>query len=142
MSADTRSPKVLVYSDNSLVRRAIRGSITPSPASDLPPIEILEFATADALKEYFLDKGAAALLIVDGEASPVGGLGLAREIKDEIYNAPPIVGLIGREADRWLATWARVDAIALHPVNPRTLAHEVAALLRSNVVATQSPSAH
>ena len=142
MSADARAPKVLVYSDNSLVRDAVRRAITPAPAPDLPTIEIREFATADALKEYFNDKGQAALLIVDGEAAPVGGLGLAREIKDEVYNAPAIIGLIAREADRWLATWARVDGIALHPVDPRALAKEVAALLRVNTVATASPSSH
>lgn len=127
---------VLIYSDNSLVRAAISRSITPSPASDLAPILVKEFATAPALKEYFNDNGSADLLIVDGEASPVGGLGLAREIKDEVYNAPAIIGIVGREADRWLATWARVDSIALHPIDPRTIANACAALLRQGAIAT------
>ncbi len=133
---------VLVYSDNSLVRSAVVRAITPAPAADVAPIEVKEFATAAALKDYFDDKGMADLLIVDGEAAPVGGLGLAREIKDEVYSAPPIIGLIGREADRWLATWARVDGIVLHPVDPRTMAMQVATLLRKVSVAVTTPTAH
>lgn len=131
-------PIVLVYSDNSLVRAAVARSITPAPAQDIAPVVVKEFATADALKEYFNDKGRADLMIVDGEAAPVGGLGLARELKDEIYNAPKIIGIIGREADRWLATWARVDGIVVHPIDPRALARECANALRSAVIATST----
>ena len=140
--SDHPSQIVLVYSDNSLVRAAIARSITPSPAADIAPLVVKEFATADALKEYFNDKGRADLIIVDGEATPVGGLGLAREIKDEIYGAPAIIGAIGREADRWLATWARLDAIVIHPIDPRTLAREAAALLRTPTSAVSAPAAH
>ena len=132
---------VLVYSDNSQVRAAIKRAITPSPSADIAPIVIKEFATADALRGYFDDKGGAGLLIVDGEATPEGGLGLARSLKDEIYQAPPMIGIIAREADRWLATWARVEGILFHPIEPRALAKEVAALLRKDgieVVATST----
>lgn len=122
---------VLLYSDNALVRAAVKRAIAPAPALGMAPITIREFATAGALREYFDDKGAADLLIVDGEATPEGGLGVARQLKDEIYQAPPIIGLIAREADRWLATWARVDAIAFHPIDARSLAHQVAELLQS-----------
>lgn len=131
---------VLVYSDNSQVRAAIKRAITPSPSPESAPITIKEFATADALRGYFDDKGQAALLIVDGEATPEGGLGVARQLKDEIYQAPPIVGIIAREADRWLATWARVEAIAFHPIDPRSLAREVAALLTKRAVVAPSNS--
>lgn len=140
--AERKPLTVLIYSDNSLVRSAVVRAITPAPAADVAPIEVKEFATAAALKDYFDDKGMADLLIVDGEAAPVGGLGLAREIKDEVYSAPPIIGLIGREADRWLATWARVDGIVLHPVDPRTMAMQVATLLRKVSVAVTTPTAH
>jgi len=131
---------VLVYSDNSLVRAAIKRAITPSPSPESAPITIKEFATADALRGYFDDKDQAALVIVDGEATPEGGLGLARQLKDEIYQAPPIVGIIAREADRWLATWARVDAIAFHPIDPRALAREVAVLLTQKTVVSSASS--
>ena len=122
---------VLVYSDNALVRAAVGRAITPAPAADIAPVIIKEFATADALKEYFNDKGRADLMILDGEATPVGGLGLAREIKDEIYHAPSTIGIIGREADRWLATWSRAEAVLVHPLDPLTAAETVADVLRS-----------
>jgi hypothetical protein len=73
---------VLLYSDNALVRAAITRAITPAPAPGMDPIVIREFATAAALREYFDDKGKADLLIVDGEATPEGGLGVARALKD------------------------------------------------------------
>lgn len=133
---------VLVYSDNALVRAAIKRAISPTPAADLAPIVIKEFATGDALKEYLADNGAAALLIVDGEATPEGGLGLARQLKDEIYHAPATVGIIGREADRWLATWARVEGILLHPIDPRALAELVASHLRSTAVVSATTPTH
>lgn len=131
---------VLVYSDNSQVRAAIARAITPAPSPESAPITIKEFATAAALRGYFDDKGTAAILIVDGEATPEGGLGLARQLKDEIYQAPPIIGIIAREADRWLATWARVEAITFHPIDPRALAREVAALLAKKSVAPSASS--
>ena len=136
---------VLLYSDNALVRAAITRAITPAPAPGMDPIVIREFATAAALREFFDDKGKADLLIVDGEATPEGGLGVARALKDEVYHAPPIVGVIAREADRWLATWARVDAIAFHPLDPRALAHQVADLLKSRgekAIVAGSPTPH
>ena len=135
---------VLVYSDNSQVRAAIKRAITPSPSAEIAPIVVKEFATADALRGYFDDKGRAGLLIVDGEATPEGGLGLARSLKDEIYQAPPMIGIIAREADRWLATWARVEGVVFHPIEPRALATEVASLLRkqSTVVAAADNSSN
>ena len=139
--AQKNAPTVLIYSDNSLVRAAVVGSITPTPAADVATIIVKEFATAAALKDYFDDKGSADLLIVDAEAAPVGGLGLAREIKDEVYNAPPIIAIIAREADRWLATWARVEAIVLHPVDPRALATQAASLLRKSAAVAAATAA-
>ena len=46
-----------------------------------------------------------ASCVLDGEAVPAGGLGLARQVKDEIYGCPPVLVLIGRPQDSWLAAW-------------------------------------
>jgi hypothetical protein len=70
------------------------------------------------------------LLVLDGEASPAGGLGIARQLKDEIEDCPPTCVVIARAADRWLAAYARVDATLLHPLDPVTTAQTVATLLR------------
>jgi DNA-binding response OmpR family regulator len=69
------------------------------------------------------------MTILDGEAVP-GGMGLCRQLKDEILRCPPILVLIGRPDDAWLATWSRADGAVSHPVDPIRLPAAVAALLR------------
>ena len=66
-----------------------------------------------------MDKGGFALAILDGEAVPAGGLGICRQVKDEIYQCPPVLVLTGRPQDAWLATWSRADAAVPMPVDPR-----------------------
>ena len=99
------SQTVIIYSDDSSVRRAITLAISPTPASDLAAITIKEFATGPALRSYLDEGNAADLLILDGEAVPEGGMGIARQVKDEIFNCPPTLVIIGRPADAWLANW-------------------------------------
>jgi hypothetical protein len=43
--------------------------------------------------------------------------------------------ITGRKEDAWLAAWSRAEANVLHPVDPFTLAHTVADLLRSRTIA-------
>ena len=58
-------------------------------------------------------------MVLDGEAQPAGGMGVCRQAKDEIYNCPPVLLIIGRPDDGWLATWSRADAVVSHPIDPR-----------------------
>jgi DNA-binding response OmpR family regulator len=73
--------------------------------------------------------------VLDGEAVPMGGMGVCRQIKDEIFNCPPVLVLIGRPQDAWLATWSRADAAVTLPVDPVEFAAELAALLRRKALA-------
>ena len=82
-----------------------------------------------------MDGGGFDLLILDGEAVPEGGMGLAHQLKDEIANCPPIVLLVARVADAWLATWSRADAMSAYPVDPVRLPKTVAEVLRARVPA-------
>ena len=77
-----------------------------------------------ALKEHTFD-----VLILDGEASPLGGLGLCRQIKNEVYDCPPIMVLLGRALDGWLGAWSQADAVVAHPLDPADLAQGVAGLV-------------
>ena len=45
-------------------------------------------------------------------------MGLARQLKDEIDDCPPIVVLVGRPQDAWLASWSRADAVISQPLDP------------------------
>jgi len=57
-------------------------------------------------------------------------MGIARQLKDEIYRCPPILVLTGRPEDAWLAAWSRADAAVPHPLDPIVLARAVADLMR------------
>lgn len=136
----TGSFKVVVYSDDRQVRQDVRLAPGRRPAPDLAELDYVECATGPALIPL-VDKGRFDLLILDGEATPTGGMGLARQLKDEIFNCPPILVLIARPQDAWLATWSRADAVSAHPINAVLLADAVTGLLRgkltkSSVVAT------
>jgi DNA-binding response OmpR family regulator len=120
---------VLVYSDDSNTREQVRLATGRRPATDVPQVEFIECATpAAVIKE--LDRGGIDVCVLDGEAVPAGGMGICRQIKDEIFNCPPVLLLIGRPQDAWLATWSRADAAVTLPVDPVEFASALAGLLR------------
>jgi hypothetical protein len=95
-SSETSKIRVVIYSHDSAVRAAVISALGRKIAADLPAHEILEFATAPALR-VFVDrpdlagKFKADLFILDGEAVPEGGMGVARQLKDEVFNCPPVL---------------------------------------------------
>lgn len=129
--------KVLVYSDDSSTRSAVRLALGKRPHPDLPALDYLECATEPAVIAA-MDAGGVDLAILDGEAVPVGGMGICRQLKDEIYRCPPIVVLTGRVDDGWLATWSRAEAAVAHPIDPIELAQAVSRLLlpRADITVT------
>ncbi len=136
MSSETSAPqplKVLVYSDDMTVRASVRLALGRRPATELPAVEYVECATEPAVIRR-LDAGDISLAILDGEAVPAGGMGICRQLKDEIYRCPPVLILTGRPQDAWLATWSRADAVVPQPADPVDLAEAAAALLRRRVV--------
>ncbi|MFD6923812.1 hypothetical protein ACFV99_26865 [Streptomyces sp. NPDC059944] len=120
---------VLVYSDDSNTRAQVRLATGRRPAQDVPVVEFVECATPAAVIME-LDKGGIDVCVLDGEAVPLGGMGVCRQIKDEIFDCPPALVLIGRPQDAWLATWSRADAAVTLPVDPVEFAESLAALLR------------
>ena len=120
---------VLVYSNSADVRAQVRTAVGRRPAPDSPRIEWVECATnAEVVAQ--LDEGGLDLVILDGEAQPTGGAGLARQFKYEIDDCPPIVVLIARKQDGWLASWALADAVIAQPLDPVDAAAVVAEQLR------------
>jgi DNA-binding response OmpR family regulator len=132
--------KVVVFSHDADVRAQMRDAIGRRPAPDVPEAEIIEVATAPALFRL-LDDGGAEVMVLDGEAQPAGGMGICRQAKDEIYDCPPVLLVIGRRDDGWLATWSRADAVVSHPIDPSALAEALAGLMRERAAgrALQSP---
>ena len=139
MSTPESTMTVLLYSDDRTSREKVRLAVGRRPAADLPQVEFLECATAPAVLEA-LEAGGVDVVVLDGEAAPVGGLGLARQIKDEIYRCPPVLVLIGRPQDAWLATWSRAEAAVPHPLDPVAVATAVAGLMRRRLSALPAVS--
>ena len=132
--------QIIVYSDDSSVRAAVVSALGRRAAADLPEHDVHEFATGPALRAYIDSKNVgggfrADLFILDGEAAQEGGMGMARQLKDEVFNCPPVLLITGRKEDAWLAAWSRAEASVSHPVDPFTLASTVADLLRTSTVA-------
>jgi DNA-binding response OmpR family regulator len=125
-----RTYTVLLYSDDPKVRDRMRLAVGTRPAADLQ-VEFVEADDYDAcvrlVDDYEID-----LMLLDGEAAPAGGMGIARQIKDDRPGAaPPTCVVIARAADRWLAAYAQVDGTLVHPLDPIDTGRTVAAMLRS-----------
>lgn len=119
---------ILLYSTSALVREQIRQALGVRLHRDLPPLRYIESATAPAAIRL-IEQGGIALAVLDGEASPTGGMGLAKQLRDEVDPCPPILVLIGRQDDRWLARWSRADAVVAQPIDPLELSETVTSLL-------------
>lgn len=129
MSDASDRVSVLVYSNSSDVRAQVRTAVGRRPAPDTARIDWVECATnAEVIAQ--LDEGGLDVVIFDGEAQPTGGMGLARQFKNEIDDCPPIVVLVARKQDAWLATWSLADAVISQPVDPVDAAAVVAEQLR------------
>ncbi len=126
--SDTRK-SIVIYSDDSAIRAAMKAALGKRTSADLPEHDILEFATGDALRAY-MDKKLVDLVILDAEATPEGGMGISRQLKDEVFECPPVLLVTARADDAWLATWSRADAFVLHPIDPFLFADKAAQLLR------------
>ncbi|BDH56098.1 hypothetical protein [Tsukamurella sp. PLM1] len=122
------APLVLVYSSNARHRAEIVAALGSRPAPDRPPIRVLEAATAPTVVAR-LDEGGVGLVVLDGESSPAGGIGLARQLRDEIEPCPPLLVVTARRADGWLARWSQADGWVSHPLDPFELAAAASRLL-------------
>src|SRR5258708_4000695 len=121
--------KVVVYSHDADTRARVRLAIGRRPAPHGPEAEVIEVAPPRA-RIRRLDAGGADVMVLDGGAQPAGGMGICRQAKDEIYDCPPVLLIIARADDGWLATWSRADAVVSHPIDPAALAHALAGLMR------------
>ena len=119
---------VLIYSDNASTREQVRLALGKRPSAALPAVEYIDVATPAVVIER-MDAGGIDLAILDGEAVPAGGMGIAKQLKDEVDDCPPILVLTGRPDDAWLANWSRAEAAVPHPIDPIRLTDAVVGLL-------------
>ena len=129
-SAAEHQVSILLFSDDITTRDTVRVAVGRRPARDVEVTSWRECATGPAVVEA-VESGEFDLLILDGEATPFGGLGLCRQLKNEIFNCPPVLVLTGRPQDSWLAAWSQADLAVPHPLDPIALAGAVAELGRT-----------
>jgi CheY-like chemotaxis protein len=122
-------PQVLVYSDDPAFRDAVRLAVGRRPSPDLDRIEFVDAATGAALLEA-VDGGGIDVVIIDGEARPTGGFGLAKQLKDELDDCPPVLLMVARKDDTWLAKWSLADAILPLPVDAPATVDAVIELIK------------
>ncbi|GAA5050169.1 Rv3143 family two-component system response regulator [Nocardia callitridis] len=121
--------RVLVYSNDADTRSQVILALGKHPHPELPEFDYLEVATGPVVIER-MDAGGIDLAILDGESAPTGGLGIAKQLKDELDHCPPVLVLTGRRDDAWLANWSRAEASVAHPLDPIELTATVVGLLR------------
>ena len=123
----TTAVSVLLFSDDRSIRDQVRVGVGEHPAPGVTISSWTECATADAVLAE-VAKGGYDVLVLDGEAQPYGGMGISRQLKNEIFECPPILVLTGRPVDGWLATWSQADAAVSRPLDPARLAAAIADL--------------
>jgi DNA-binding response OmpR family regulator len=124
-------PRILVYSDDANVREQVRLALGKRIHPELPELTYVDVATGPMVIRQ-VETDDIDLAILDGEATPTGGMGIAKQLKDEIADCPPIVVLTGRRDDAWLARWSRAEAAVPLPIDPIELADAVVGILRGN----------
>lgn len=124
--------RILVYSSNAQTRERVMRALGKQLHPDLPELSYVEVATGPMVVAT-MDKGGIDLAILDGEATPTGGMGIAKQLKDELETCPPLVVLTGRPDDAWLASWSRAEGAVPHPIDPILLGRTVLSLLRAPV---------
>lgn len=130
MPASTDALRILVYSDNVQAREEVMRALGKHLHPELPELSYVEVATGPMVIRT-MDQGGIDLAILDGEATPTGGMGIAKQLKDELDTCPPIVVITGRPDDAWLARWSRAEGAVPHPIDPIVLGRTVLRLLRA-----------
>lgn len=120
---------MLLYANDRTLRDTVRVAVGNKPADDVEITRWQECATADAVLME-VEKGDFDVLVLDGEAQPYGGMGVCRQLKNEVFDCPPVLVLTARPGDGWLATWSLADAILSQPLDETRLRTTVAELAR------------
>jgi CheY-like chemotaxis protein len=121
-----RAVRILAVIAEDRVRVAVASSFAGEAEVTLDEVRTPQRALAR------LDAGETFdVIVADADTHPTGGLALCREVKaraDMGRAMPPVVLLLARPQDRYLATWARCDAHVAKPIDPFNLAAAVSAV--------------
>lgn len=113
--------RAVVYSDDLTLRRHIVGSLSGTTR--------LTFVESHPGVLVQLVAGGVDLVILDGDATPAGGVDVARHLKDQVEDCPPILLVVARAADAWSALMSKADATVGPGRDPLALAAAVSRLV-------------
>ena len=129
---------VVLFSEDAAVREQVRFALGRRPADDVELVYLEADTGDDAVKQ--IEDHYVDLAILDGEAQPTGGMGLARQLKYELDDCPAVLVLIRRSVDEWLARWSLAEGTLLLPLDPLTTSKTVVDLLRSGAEQVDAPA--
>jgi DNA-binding response OmpR family regulator len=119
-------PKVVVASDASWVRDQVRAALVS------PGFEVIEVARGQDVRRV-VDEIEPDLVVVDLQIGNMGGMAVSIDLRLEEYDGRlphvPILLLLDREADKFLARSSQADAILVKPFDPGTLRRTVKNLI-------------
>jgi DNA-binding response OmpR family regulator len=119
-------PTVVVASDAKWVRDHVRAALSG------PGFEIIEVERGRDVRDVVSGK-TPDLVIVDLQIANMGGMAVALDLRLEESGGRlphvPILLLLDREADRFLARRSTADAMLVKPIDPGTLRRAVKTLL-------------
>lgn len=100
-------------------------------------VELLEVRTPERALQQLEDVGGFGVVLADADTAPTGGFSLARDVKAREQmgmDMPPVILLIARDDDRFLAKWSQADAYLRKPPDPFDLSEVIDALLEGKPV--------
>jgi DNA-binding response OmpR family regulator len=119
-------PTVLVASDADWVRDHVRAALVG------PGFEVIEVESGRDVRRVVAER-TSDLVIVDLQIGNMGGMAVSLDLRLEESGGRlphvPILLLLDREADRFLARRSTADAMLVKPIDAGTLRRTVKALL-------------
>lgn len=126
--ADTDYIDLLVYSEDSALRETVIRAVGSRPGKGLPRARWTEAATAAGAQDK-IHHGSFAAIVLDAETTKVSGMVLAKTLEQEEDMVPPIVMLVARPQDEWLARFSGAARCVALPVDPLALQEAIADLV-------------
>ena len=105
----------------------------PAPGVELAFEEFTNHPDLQRRLDFSHQFGEVSLCILDGEASPTGGLGISRQFKNERDDCPAMLVIVARKDDTFLAGWSQADAVLHQPIDPAALASTVIELVNRRI---------
>jgi CheY-like chemotaxis protein len=114
--------KVLLVASDQRVRERLRLALERLEGGD-PADEVQFLETGDGNDAMALVEARHPdLVVVEVGVTPYGAFGVARDVKASPETACPVIVVLERRQDDWLARWSGADALVNRPVDPFALA--------------------